>query len=142
MKQVSFSAPFSISVLRLAIGALLIASANQSAHARDKNSSSNPGGAIFATSAAVGGRLFIRRSPVLGQNVSISLRIDGKVAGTLVQSRTFDRYITPGRHILTASPTGEGTWQGILDVRRGETYSYIASYNVYKLVLSPVSGSR
>lgn len=137
MKQLSFSLP----VLRLAIGALLVASANQSANARDNNSP-NPSGAIFATSAADGGRLFIRRSPVLGQNVSISLRIDGKVAGTLVQSRTFDRYITPGRHILTASPTGEGAWQGILDVRRGETYSYAASYNVNRIVLTPVSGSR
>ena len=68
--------------------------------------------------------------------------IDGKVAGTLVQARTYDRYITPGRHILTASPTNGGAWQGILDVRRGETYSYVASYNVNKIVLTPVSGSR
>jgi len=137
MKQLLFSIP----LLRLAIGALLIASANQSANARDKNSS-NPSGAIFATSAADGGRLFIGRSPVLGDNVAISLRIDGKVAGTLMRNRTFDRYITPGRHILTASPTGGGAWQGILDVRRGETYSYTASYNVYKIVLTPVSASR
>jgi hypothetical protein len=137
MKQLSFSLP----VLRLALGALLIASANQSADARDKNSP-NPSGAIFATSAADGGRLFISRSPVLGDNVGISLRIDGQVAGTLMRNRTFDRYITPGRHILTASPTGGGVWQGTLDVRRGETYSYTASYNVYKIVLTPVSGSR
>ena len=137
MKQLSFSFPF----LRLAIGALLIASAAQSANADDKKTS-NPSGAIFATSAADGGRLFIGRSPVLGSNVAISLRIDGKVAGTLMRNRTFDRYITPGRHILTASPTGQGAWQGTLEVRRGETYSYTASYNVNKLVLTPVSGSR
>jgi hypothetical protein len=137
MKQLGFSVP----ILRLAIGALLITSATESANARDKNSS-NPGDAIFATSAADGGRLFIRRSPVLGENVSVSLRIDGKVVGTLVQSRTFDRYITPGRHILTASPTGGGVWQGTLDVRPGGTYSYSASYNVNKIVLTPVSASR
>jgi hypothetical protein len=137
MKQPSFSVP----VLRLALCALLIASANQSASARENNSS-NPSGAIFATSAADGGRLFIRRSPVLGSNVTISLMIDGKVAGTLVQSRTYDRYITPGRHILTASPTNGSAWQGILNVRPGETYSYTASYNVNRIVLTPVNGSR
>jgi hypothetical protein len=137
MKQPSFSAP----VLRLAMAALLIASANQSASARDKNSPT-PSGAIFATSAADGGRLFIGRSPVLGDNVAISLWIDGKVAGTLMRNRTYDRYITPGRHILTASPTEGSTWRGILDVRRGETYSYTASYNTNKLVLTPVAGPR
>jgi hypothetical protein len=137
MKQLSFS----VHVLRLALTALLIVSANQSASARDKNSSS-PSGAIFATNAADGGRLFIGRSPLLGENVSISLWIDGKVAGTLMQSRTFDRYITPGRHILTASPTGGAGWQGTLNVRAGETYFYTASYNTNKLVLTPVSGSR
>jgi hypothetical protein len=141
MKQLSFSAPFSFPVLRLAICALLIACANQSANARDNNSP-NPSGAIFATSAADGGRLFIRRSPTLGDNVAVSLRIDGKVAGTLMRHRTFDRYITPGRHTLTATASSSGAWQGTLDVRSGETYSYTASFNVNKIVLTPVSGSR
>jgi len=136
MKQFRFSVP----VLRLAICALLIASGSQSVNARDDNSS-NPSGAIFATSAADGGRLFIRRSPTLGSNVTISLWIDGKVAGTLVRNRNYDRYITPGRHILTASPTNGGEWRGVLDVRRGETYSYTASYSD-KLVLTPMSASR
>ena len=136
MKQLNFSAP----VLRLAIAAVLIASATQSANARDKNPP-NPSGAIFATSAADGGRLVINRSPVLGSNVTISLWIDGKVAGTLVWHRTYDRYITPGRHILIASPTNGGEWRGVLDVRRGETYSYTASYGD-KLLLTPMKASR
>ena len=128
--------------MRLAICALLIASANQSVKAREKNSS-NPSGAIFATSAADGGRLVIKRSPVLGSNVSVTLTIDGKPAGTLVRGHTYDRYITPGRHVLVASPSRSGaTWRANLDVRPGETYSYSASYNVNKLVLTPLSGSR
>lgn len=131
----------SLSVLRRAIAALLIASATQSVNAADKNSS-NAGGEIFATSAADGGRLFIRRSPVLGSNVTISLMIDGKVGGTLVRGRTYDRYLTPGRHLLTALPTSGSAWQGTLDVRPGETYSYTASFNVNKIVLTPMSGSR
>ena len=126
----------------LALGALLLASANQSVDARE-NHPSNPSGAIFATSAADGGRLFIRRSPSLGVNVTMTLMIDGKIAGTLVRGKTYDRYITPGRHILTASPSGTGgDYQGILEVRVGETYSYTASYNVNKLILTPMSASH
>jgi len=95
MKQVRSS----VSILRLAICALLIASANQSVKARENNPS-NPSGAIFATSAADGGHLLIKRSPVLGRNVSITLTIDGKLAGTVGWNRTYDRYLTPGRHIF------------------------------------------
>ena len=121
---------------------MLIASAIQNANARE-NDSSNPGGAIFANSAGGGGRLVIRRSPSLGHNVTIYLAIDGQLAGTLTRGRTFDRYITPGRHVLTATPkrSRRSEWQGTLDVRRGETYSYTASYS-NKLVLTPVSGSH
>lgn len=142
MKQKRFSTPFSIFVLRLAIGSLLIASASQSVRAHEKNSS-KPSGATFATSAADGGRLVIRRSPTLGDNLTISLWIDGKVAGTLVRGRVYDRYLAPGRHILRAEPSASGEkWQGTLNVRVGETFSYTASYNVNKLVLTPVTAAR
>jgi hypothetical protein len=142
MKQIRFPTAFSVFVLRLAMGVLIFASANQSVDARE-NHPSNPSGAIFATSAADGGRLVIKRSPVLGWNVSISLMIDGKVAGTLVRGQTFDRYITPGRHILRALPNASGdAWQGTLDVHAGDNLSYTASYNVNKIVLTPVTAAR
>ena len=135
MKQISFSAPFSVAVLRLAICGLLVATAHQSVSARES-------GAIFATSGADGGRLIITRSPVLGYKSRVDLTIDGKPAGTLARGHTFDRYIMPGRHILIASPSRGGDSRTVLDVRAGETYSYSASYNVNKLVLTPLSGSR
>ena len=141
MKQTSFSIPFAVPVWRLAICGLLIASANQSVNARESNSS-NQSGAIFATSAADGGRLIIRRSPVLGYKSRVDLTIDGKPAGMLGRGHTYDRYITPGRHILTASPSRGGDSRTVLDVRAGETYSYSASYNVNRLVLTPLTGSR
>lgn len=95
-------------------------------------------GEIFTKTAAEGGHLVITRYPTLGRNVTITLKIDGQPAGTLTWGRTYDRYITPGRHILiaSASRTG-GAWQATLDVRPGQTYSYSASYNVDKLVLTP-----
>ena len=140
MKQIRFSAPFFVSVLRLAICALLIASANQSVNASE-NKSSNASGAIFATSAADGGRLLIKRSPVLGTKVSITLTIDGKPAGLIRRGQTYDKCITPGRHVLVASPSKAGSeWRTVLEVRPGQTYSYTASFNVDKLVLTPTSG--
>jgi hypothetical protein len=128
---------FPVSVLRLAMCAVLVVSASQSVNAHESKS-----GAIFATSAAGGGRLIIRRSPTLGHNMAVSLTIDGQLAGTISRGRTYDRYLTPGRHVLIASPNRlRGEWQGILDVRRGETYSYTVSYSK-KLVLTPESASH
>lgn len=133
---------FSFPVPRLAICALLIAGANQSVEARESNSSS-PSGAIFATSAADGGRLVIKRSPVLGTKVTVTISIDGKPAGLLRRGQTYDRYITPGRHVLIASPPRLASeWRTVLAVRPGETYSYTASFNGSKLVLTPAGGPR
>jgi hypothetical protein len=134
MKKVSVSA----NVLRVALCSLLIAAANQSAKARETDS--NASGAIFASSAAHGGRLIINRSPTLGHNIGVTLTIDGQLAGTITRGRTFDRYITPGRHMLSASPgRGRTPWHGTLNVRAGETYSYTASYHVNRLELTPAS---
>jgi hypothetical protein len=127
---------FSVSAT-LAIAALLITSAQQRAVAKE-NKAPAPSGEIFATGPTDGGRLYINRSPLLGVNVAVTIKIDGKPAGTLMRNRTYDRYITPGHHTLTALPSGTGgDYEGTLDVRAGQTYSYTASYNVNKLLLTP-----
>jgi hypothetical protein len=129
--------PLPSPILLLLISVLFIASASQNLQARDKDSSADSG-AIFANTASEGGHLLIARSPTLGRNVTITLKIDGKLAGSLGWGRTYDRYITPGRHILTASATRtSGAWQATLDVRAGQTYSYSAAYSVDRLVLTP-----
>ena len=98
---------------------------------------------IFASGLADGGRLYIRRSPTLGHNVSISIRIDGKVAGALVRGRSFEKYIKPGRHVLVASPNRLwGDWTGGVEIQRGKTYTYIASYNVDRLRLDYIKPVR
>ena len=131
---------FFVAVLRLAICALLIASANQSVNASESKSSKTSG-AIFATSAADGGRLYIRRSPVLGYNVQIALTIDGKNAGTLVRGRTYDKYIAPGHRILVVTPRPPWPeWRTVLDVRPGQTYSYTARFTGLEFVLTPTGG--
>lgn len=135
MKQLKFPA----SVLLLAICASLVASCASPTN----NNASTASGAIFATSAADGGRLRIKPSPLLGDNVFITIHIDGEVAGTLMPQGTYDRYIKPGKHVLKASPNRTGdAWQATLNVRVGQTYSYTATFDVNKLVLIPVVGSH
>ena len=125
MKRLIFPTP----ILLLLACVLFIASAPQDIKAEN--------GAIFANSAADGGHLVITRSPTMGRNVTITLKIDGKIADSITWRRTFDRYIKPGRHTLTATATRtSGAWQTTLDVRPGQTYSYSASYAVDKLVLT------
>src|SRR3712207_4307745 len=89
-------------VLVAAMLSILIATANWS-NARENNASTGSG-AIFARSAADGGRLLVKRSPVLGRSVIIAVSIDGTPAGTIGRGHTYDRYITPGRHVVTFSP--------------------------------------
>lgn len=127
---------------RVGLCALVVAAVGQTLSARDSHPT-NASGEIFATSPADGGRLVIRRSPSLGHDVSMSIYIDGKPAGTLVRAHTYDRYITPGTHILSASPDSAlARWQGTLNVRVGETNTYTASVSVDKLVLTPASALR
>lgn len=135
MKKSSSPTP----ILLVLISGLLMASAPQSLQARENNSSAESG-AIFAKTATEGGRLLITRSPTMGRNLTVNLKIDGQPAGSLTWGRTYDRYITPGRHTLIAAPSRTGrAWQGTLDVRPGQTYSYSAAYSVDRVVLTPKS---
>ena len=133
--------PFTLGLI-LTTCALLFVGSTQTIYARDYEPSRRAH-SIFATSAADGGRLIIKRSPVLGYNVPITMWIDGQLAGAFVWGHTYDRYITPGRHLLVAEPNLlRGDWQGILDVRPGQTYTYIASINPKQLFLDLVPPSR
>lgn len=140
MKQIRLPAPFSIPAWRVAICALLIASASQSVNARENNSA-NRSGVIFATNPADSGRLVIQRSPVLGSNVAITLHIDGKLVASLMRG-TYEKSITPGPHTLTVSASYTESGQATLNVIPGKTYSYSVTSKMSKLALTPVPGSR
>ena len=99
------------------------------------------GDAIFASSLADGGRVRMKHSPVLGINVPIAVRIDGMEAGVFAKGHVYEQYLTPGRHNVTASRPrrASDSWYGTLDVRRGETYSFVVKCNPYRIFLDPVS---
>jgi hypothetical protein len=124
-------------VLFLTISAMLFTGANQVVNAADRQSTSRAD-AIFAAGFGDGGRLIIKPSPTLGYDVGITVTIDGKISGSVVRAKKYERYISPGRHLVVASPNHLGDdWQAILDVRRGQTYCYIASYSQRQASLTP-----
>ncbi|SRR6266550_473694 len=75
-------------------------------------------------------RLIIRRIPNLGYNVIVDLYIDGVAVAPIGYGRTYEGFLSSGRHVLsvlpTPSPKWSTPWQTTLDVRKGQTYSFTA----------------
>jgi hypothetical protein len=126
-------------VLVLVICALLCAAAKQITAGQSQYSRSSD--AIFASSLADGARVRMKHSPVLGINIPIAIWIDGVEAGAFAKGHVYERYLTPGRHDLYASRPGRlsDSWHGTLDVRRGETYSFVVTSTPNQVLLLPVS---
>jgi hypothetical protein len=83
----------------------------------------------------------MKHSPVLGINIPIAVRIDGAQAGVFAKGHVYERYLAPGRHTLHASRPGRpsDSWYGTLDVRPGETYSFVVKCTPGQVLLLPVS---
>jgi len=115
-------------VLILAACAMLFASASQISAGQSEYSSPD-------------GRLRIKHSPVLGINIPIAVWIDGRMAGAFAKGHVYERYLTPGRHDVYASRPSRlsDSWYGTLDVRPGETYSFVVKCTVNRVILQPVS---
>jgi hypothetical protein len=93
----------------------------------------------IAAGPANSGHLIIKRSPAMGRNLSVTIRINGKLGGLLSWHRTFETDLTPGRHSISAEPSQFAQqWHGTVDVRPGQTYSYMAYYTLNRLVLKEV----
>ncbi len=126
-------------LLVVVAGSLFFASAKQiSAGPSQYSRSSYP---IFANSLADGGSIRMKHSPVLGINVPIAIQIDGVQAGAFAKGHVYQQYLTPGRHHLVVSRTMKlsDSWIGTMDVRRGETLSFVVKCNPHDVILEPVS---
>jgi len=72
-------------------------------------------------------------------NLALNLKIDGRTAANIVQSRRYDDFVPEGRHMLTVSvvPNYQAT-STVLNVRRGQTYVFTATrQNTDSVVLVP-----
>jgi hypothetical protein len=85
--------------------------------------------------------LQLKHSPVLGLNIPIAVWIDGMQAGAFAKGHLYERTLTPGRHTLYASRPSKpnDSYYGVLDVRPGETYSFVVKCTVGQVYLIPVS---
>lgn len=81
-------------------------------------------------SAQSDARLIIRRAPDLGRNIIVQLAIDGHQVTYLAYGHTYDGRITPGRHVITITPTPNAKWKTgtpmTLEAHSGRTYTFTA----------------
>ena len=86
-------------------------------------------------------RLIVSRDPALGNFLIAHLRVDGVPVAAIGYGRTYEGFLTPGRHVLSLLPTPNPKWPTapgmILDVRSGQTYSFTAIGDSGYLVLLP-----
>jgi len=102
-------------------------------------SPAEPGPSAETAVAQPGGRLIVLRAPNFGWNLALNLKIDGRTAANIVQSRRYDDFVPEGRHMLTVSvvPNYQPT-STVLNVRRGQTYVFTATrQNTDSVVLVP-----
>ena len=97
---------------------------------------------IGATSsfAAQGGRLTVKRVANFGERVSLAISVDGKEVARLVEGRSYDGYLAPGQHVISATVVpnmvNSPVWQKEINVQSGQTYSFTAIWQGQKMVLA------
>ena len=87
------------------------------------------------------GVLRMKHSPVLGINIPITIYINGALEGAFAKGHVFERSLAPGRHTIHASRPSRPShsYFGTLDVRPGETYSFVVKCTPNQVHLVPVS---
>ena len=75
-------------------------------------------------------RLIINRIPNLGNHVIVDLYIDGVPALPIVYGQTYERFLSPGRHVLSVVASPNPKWKTpseiVLNVTKGDTYNFVA----------------
>ena len=94
-------------------------------------------GTSAATSTS-GGRLIVHRSPTFGSGF-LTLTLDGTQVANVALGRTYDAYVSPGKHVLTAVHIPNISAQIPASVtftaEIGKTVSYIAQWQDDVVVL-------
>lgn len=123
--------------LAVAAGVLFFASAKDTTAGQSRYSHSRD--AVYANTFAGGGSIRLKHSPALGINIPLAIRIDGRNEGAFTKGHVFERYLAPGPHYVTVSRPRQrfDTWRGTIDVRRGETYSFVVKATTNEIVLLP-----
>ena len=94
-------------------------------------------GSTRATSgtAADGGtaRLIVYRIATMGKFVIVQIYVDDVVVGSVGYGGTYEGFLKPGHHVLSAPATPRSKWRErpptVVDVRSGQTYRFTAMSN-------------
>jgi len=101
-------------------------------------------GSVIGQPVEGAARLIVRRDPALGNFLIAHLRVDGVRVAAIGYGRTYEGFLTPGRHVLSLLPTPNPKWPTapgmILDARSGETYTFTAIGDSGYLVLEAPGG--
>jgi hypothetical protein len=99
--------------------------------------------AVCQTNAAdskTGGHLIVHRIANFGEDLVLTLSVDGAHLADVGDGSTYDGYLPPGQHVLTpmAGPgRGDQTPTPLtLTIKEGQTYSYTARWEGGNVVLS------
>jgi len=141
MKTYSYS---NRNALILMITGLLFLSTYAASQAMSSDAQSRRAGA--AGSAVMqpverAGRLIVCRDPALGNFLIAHLDVDGVPVATIPYGRSYEGFLSPGRHVLSLLPTPNPAWRSppamVLNVRSGQTYTFTAIGDSGYLILLP-----
>ena len=108
----------------------------------DQSGTSSTGTSAAGSSSDA--RLIVHRTPTFGGGF-LTLTLDGKQVANVEISRTYDAYVSPGKHVLTAVHTPNISAQIPASVtftaEKGKTYSFIAQWQDKDLILVRDLGS-
>ena len=94
----------------------------------------------YAADSKTGGHLIVHRIANFGEDLVLTLSVDGAHLADVGDGATYDGYLPPGRHVLTpmAAPGGDDQTPTplTLTVEEGQTYSYTAGWEGSNVVLS------
>jgi hypothetical protein len=101
-------------------------------------SASNPT-SMSARSSQDGGHLIIHRVANFGTDLFLTLSVDGAQIADLGEGRTYDGYLPPGRHVLSAvanpNRNALAPFKTTLNIQKGGTYSFTAIWQGSNVVL-------
>jgi hypothetical protein len=130
--------------LILMITGLLFLSTYAASQAMSSDAQSRRAG---AAGSAVGqpvqgaARLIVSRDPALGNFVIAHFQVDGVPVAAIAYGRTYEGFLSPGRHVLSLLPTPNPKWRTpsamVLDARSGQTYSFTLIGDSGYLILLP-----
>jgi hypothetical protein len=85
------------------------------------------------------GHVIVTRVANFGENLSLTLSVDGKDVGSFTQGGQYSGYLPAGQHVLLArvdpNPSGARPGKATVTVQAGHTYSYTAAWSSGHLVL-------